>query len=247
MNVLVTGSAGFVGEAAVEVLRERHVVRGFDVRDTPNAHESVVGDIRSYESILSAMEGVEGMVHLAMASGGAQGKITSADMFDVNVKGTYNVMEAARQHRVRRIVHMSSGAVVTGYGRDTYIHATIPHRFAGLYALTKSLEERICENYADAYGMAIVILRPWGVVDSRANRSKHEDRLTSKSSYFGLVCRYDLGRACALALENEAIRFDVFHIMPTLEARKMFDYARVEHVLGLKDACDFEYLKEIPG
>ena len=43
-----------------------------------------------------------------------------------------------------------------------------------------------------------------------------------------------------------AFLFRYIHIMPTLEARKTFDDERVERVLGLKDACDFEYLKEIP-
>ena len=52
MRVLVTGSAGFIGEAVVEVLGERHRVRGFDVRETPKAHESGAHSHSVVDSVL---------------------------------------------------------------------------------------------------------------------------------------------------------------------------------------------------
>lgn len=252
MNVLITGAGGFIGKAVVEVFKERHRLRLFDQTQIPieAPHESVVGDIANIQQVMAAMEGIEGVVNLAIATGGygSETELPDDRPMDVSVKGTFNVLETARRHRVRRIVHMSSGAVVTGYGRETYIYADIPDKFTGLYPLTKYLQERLCWAYAQAYGMSIVCLRPWGVVDGR-NRvtkgpsGKPNPPLTKESYYFGLICRYDLAEACDLALKMENAHFEVFHTMPTVEARKFFDQDRTEQALGWKPVHDFEPLR----
>jgi uronate dehydrogenase len=252
MNVLITGAGGFVGKAVMEVFKGRHRLRLFDQTEVPiePPHESVVGDIADIRQVMAGMEGMEGAVNLAIATEGYGSETDLPDdrPMDVSVKGTFNVLEAARRRRVRRIVHMSSGAVITGYGRDTYIHAGIPHKFTGFYPLTKHLQEQLCWAYSQAYGMSIVCLRPWSVVDGRERVTKGYGGkpgtpLTKESYSFGLICRYDLAEACNLALGMEKVHFEVFHTMPTVEGRKWFDQDRTEQALGWKPVHDFEPLR----
>jgi nucleoside-diphosphate-sugar epimerase len=252
MNVLITGAGGFVGKAVVEVFKDRHHLRLFDQTQIPieAPHESVAGNIADIHQVMEAMEGIEGVVNLAIANEGygSETELPNDRPMDVSVKGTFNILETARRHTVRRIVHMSSGAVVTGYGRETYIYADIPHKFTGLYPLTKHLQEQLCRAYAQAYGMSIICLRPWSVVDGRERMTKgyggKPGAPLKKESYnFGLICRYDLAEACDLALKMEDAHFEVFHTMPTAEGRKSFDQDRTEQALGWKPVHDFEPLR----
>ena len=195
-----------------------------------------------------AMQGMDAVVHLASAipetgEFGTESQLPSDIPMDLNVKGTFNVLECARRLGLKRIIHMSSGAVVTGYDRTTHIHRDTPSKFRGLYPLTKELQEVMCRHYFQAYGLSVVIIRIWSAVDSHLQTNRDGRPLTPGSYSFGLVCRYDVGKACKLALEHPHLTFDIFHIMPTAEGRRYSDHDRVEQVLGLADACDFEFLR----
>src|SRR5438093_5670668 len=156
------------------------------------------------------------------------------------VVATANVLEAARRAGIERFVLMSSGAVVTGYSRDTYIHVGLPHKFRGLYCLTKSLQEILARQYAEEHRLTIPALRPWSVVDGRTYLHKNGQALRAgEEGYFGLVCRYDLAEACRLALTAPLEGFQPFHLMATDAGRRWFDVVRTENLLGWRPATDF--------
>jgi nucleoside-diphosphate-sugar epimerase len=240
MRVLVTGSAGFVGTAAVEVLSQDCWLRCVDIGATPApAHgESAVLDLTRYTAAQAAVEGVDAIVHLAIAGRPADYENPEIPM-QGTVVATTNLLEAARRTGITRFVLMSSGAVVTGYSRDTFIHVGLPHKFQGLYCLTKSLQEIIARQYADEHGLTIPALRPWSVVDGRTYRAKSGEPLRSDGGFFGLVCRYDLAAACRLALTAPLTGFQPFHIMATAAGRRWFDVERTEQGLGWRPAVDF--------
>ena len=133
MRVLLTGAAGFVGKAATEVLRREHEVRLFDVAPIPSEPGMLVGDIADFRTAAEAVAGMDAVVHLAMTA--TPGSYDTPELpMRVNVQGTANVLEAARRAGIRRFVHMSSGAVVTGYSRDTFIHVELPTSSAACIA-----------------------------------------------------------------------------------------------------------------
>lgn len=122
MRVLITGAAGFVGANLVEYLLERgHDVVALDdlsagarpswwARDSRPA--SVEASIEDHDAVRQAMEGVDGVVHLAARPGVAD-SVDRPDLdFRTNVLGTFTVFDAARQSDVSRFVFASSGAVL---------------------------------------------------------------------------------------------------------------------------------------
>ncbi|PVZ10936.1 NAD-dependent epimerase/dehydratase family protein [Actinomycetospora cinnamomea] len=110
---LVTGATGFVGSAVVALLHERgHAVRAV-VRDParadvlPDGVERVAADLADGEALARAMDGCEGVFHLAAAVGAP-----GPEAHELNVGGTRRVVEAARRAGVRRLVHTSTSAAI---------------------------------------------------------------------------------------------------------------------------------------
>jgi nucleoside-diphosphate-sugar epimerase len=240
MPVLLTGAGGYVGRAVKEVLRREHDVRLFDVAPIPGEPDTVVGDIADFGLVSEAVAGMDAIVNLAIANTYQ----TPEDPMKASTLGTVNLLEAAHRHRINRIVHMSSGAVVTGYSRDTFIHVELPFKYTGMYCFSKAMQEHACRDYAMMYGLTIVALRPWSVCDARTGTAKNGQPLKYDSGFFGLLDRYDLGEACNVALTAPLTGFQPFHVMATDEAEKWFDMERTYHVLGWRPKETFASLKE---
>ena len=100
MRVLMTGAGGQIGSRIRPLLRERFELRLADVKLIDNEPDSHVADITNLEELAPLMEGVDAVMHLAIASGRdfrhRQDEFDAAQL-DVNVKGTYNVLEEERR------------------------------------------------------------------------------------------------------------------------------------------------------
>ncbi len=118
MNVLVTGSTGFIGAALCRALVVHgHTVRAFH-RATSNLRllndlpvEHAIGDLTQPETIRAAMQGIEVVFHTAAQLGGAGGN-TAGRMYTVTVEGTRSVLRYAQEAGVQRVVHTSSVAAL---------------------------------------------------------------------------------------------------------------------------------------
>jgi nucleoside-diphosphate-sugar epimerase len=157
--VLVTGSAGRIGQAVVREFKARgRPVRGFDLVPTPGADESVVGNITDAAAMQRAAQGAAALIHLAA--------IPDDDDFLTklmpnNVAGVYHVLEAARLAGVRRVVLGSSGQVVwwQRFTGPLPIGADVQPTPRGWYAATKLFLEAAGQVYAEAHGMTVVAVR----------------------------------------------------------------------------------------
>ena len=105
--------SGIIGGLAGRALAHNHRVRALNRRDVPG-YETVQADITDFDAIRPAFEGVHTVVHLSALLIQAQDR----DLLKVNIEGTYNVFEAARQAGVKRVVFASSGAVMAGYMKE---------------------------------------------------------------------------------------------------------------------------------
>jgi len=172
-RVLVTGSAGRIGRAAVrELIARGHEVVGYDIRPTPGLppERSVVGTLLDAVSLRRAATGAACVIHLAATPDDAHfprgtppddGDNFVSELVPNNVIGPYHVMEAARTLGVPRVILASTGQVIDGHLRAGNIPVTAdsPPRPRYLYACTKVFLEALGRVYAKEHGMAVLAVR----------------------------------------------------------------------------------------
>jgi nucleoside-diphosphate-sugar epimerase len=158
ISVLVTGSAGRIGRSTCRALAARgHRVRGFDIVPTPDANDAATGDLTDMETVRRAMKGINAVVHLAATPDEAD---FMTQLLPNNIVALYNVMEAAREAKVSRLVLTSTGQVVSGYDWNTLMTTELLPRPRNWYASTKVFAETIGQAYAYRHGMSVVVIRP---------------------------------------------------------------------------------------
>jgi UDP-glucose 4-epimerase len=172
VKALVTGGGGFIGSNLVRRLLELgHEVRVLDNFSTGNRRnlvdvadeiEVVEGELRSYERVHNATRGVEVVFHqgaLPSVPRSVQDPLTTGA---VNVEGTLNVLLAARDEGVRRVVYASSSSVYGNTGTLPRVETQFPDPISP-YAVTKLAGERYCVSFARVYGLETVTLRYFNV------------------------------------------------------------------------------------
>jgi UDP-glucose 4-epimerase len=177
VKVLVTGGAGFIGSNLVRAL----LARGDDVRVLDNFStgnrtnlaglsedvELVEGELRSYERVHNAIRGVEVVFHLGALGSvprSVQDPLTSGA---VNVEGTLNVLLAARDEGVRRVVFASSSSIY-GNQPELPLREAMPPDPISPYGVAKLAAERYCVSFTRVYhSFETVVLRYFNVFGPR--------------------------------------------------------------------------------
>jgi uronate dehydrogenase len=158
-RLLLTGAAGGLGrELRPRLKRLCRVLRVSDVADlgaVRDGEEVVRAALEEAEPVLRLLEGVEAVVHL----GGVSVEGPFEPILQANIVGVYNLYEAARRQRTRRIVFASSNHVTGFYRQDEVIDPTDPPRPDGYYGVSKAFGESLARFYFDRYGIETVCLR----------------------------------------------------------------------------------------
>jgi uronate dehydrogenase len=127
-----------------------------DIRPTAGLEGDIVqADLTDLSAAIQVADGVDAIVHLA----GIPDEAPFDDLVQANIVATFNVLEAARQTHVSRVVLASSNHVVGFYPRTTRVGPHDPVRPDSLYAVTKSFGETLGRLYHDKYGLQVVCLR----------------------------------------------------------------------------------------
>jgi nucleoside-diphosphate-sugar epimerase len=159
-SYLITGGAGFLGINLTRYLLARgHSVTtldfaDFDYADVRDAVRAVKGDIRDPGAVDKAMQGIDVVVHTAAALP----LYRKEDIFSTDVTGTRTVLEAALQHGVDRVIHISSTAV---YGIPDHHPLREDDQLEGVgpYGQAKIMAEEVCLDYRRR-GLCVTIIRP---------------------------------------------------------------------------------------
>jgi len=174
-RVLVTGGAGFIGSNLVRALLERgdevRVLDNFATGDRENLAgldvDLIEGELRSYERVHNAVRGVETVFHLGALGSvprSVQDPLTSNA---VNVEGTLNVLLAARDEGVRRVVFSSSSSVY-GTRRELPVTEDQPPDPLSPYGVAKLAAERYCVSFSRVYeSFESVVVRYFNVFGPR--------------------------------------------------------------------------------
>jgi uronate dehydrogenase len=155
--VLVTGATGEVARGVLPFLEKQFDLRLLSLDPPGDDPRHLQVDLLDWDALTRAMNGVDVVLHLAVATGHSglyEDDAFNDQRFDANVKGTYHVFETARRARVRRVVNVSSLMAVWGHGLMRHGRGEGPlvpgDAFpmpVGTYALTKALAEQVAWHY----------------------------------------------------------------------------------------------------
>lgn len=180
-KILVTGADGFIGSHLVEALLARGAcVRPFVFYNSFNSWgwldslsreqarklDVFAGDIRDPHGVSAAMVGCDLVFHLAALIAIPFSYHSPDSYVDTNVKGTLNVLQAARQHGLRKLVVTSTSEV---YGTAKYVPIDERHPFQGQspYSATKIGADRLAESFCRSFNLPVTILRPFNTYGPR--------------------------------------------------------------------------------
>ncbi|RME55042.1 MAG: SDR family NAD(P)-dependent oxidoreductase [Deltaproteobacteria bacterium] len=180
-RVLVTGSEGFIGSHLVErLLSEGYQVRAFVLYNSFNSMgwldtlpravrseiEFFTGDVRDPNGVRVAMKGCDVVFHLAALIGIPYSYHSPDSYIDTNIKGTLNVLQAARMLEVERLLVTSTSEV---YGTARYVPIDEAHPFQGQspYSASKIGADRLAESFHRSFGTPVTIVRPFNTYGPR--------------------------------------------------------------------------------
>ncbi len=245
----MTGGAGFVGATLVR----RLVASGYRVRVLDNlttgdaAHladvdaELVKGDIRDAAALDDALQGLSAVIHLA-AAGSVIGSVQDPEMnFEVNVLGTFRVLDAARRAGVERVVQASTGGALIGDATPPVDERSLPKPISP-YGASKLAGEGYAHAFAKTYGLRTVAIRfgnvygPWcarkrGVINVFFESIHSGEPLVAYgdgSASRDYVHVDDISNALQLALEKDVPGGTVLHASSGVETsvRELADLCR---------------------
>ncbi|MFT3858162.1 MAG: NAD-dependent 4,6-dehydratase LegB [Aquabacterium sp.] len=181
MKILVTGADGFIGSHLTEALvRAGYEVRAFVLYNSFNSwgwldacaddvkgrFEVFAGDVRDPNGVRAAMKGCDAVLHLAALIAIPYSYHSPDTYVDTNIKGTLNIVQAARDLGVGKVVHTSTSEV---YGTARFVPITEAHPLQGQspYSASKIGADQIALSFYSSFGTPVTILRPFNTYGPR--------------------------------------------------------------------------------
>lgn len=230
-KVLITGASGFLGSHLADRLKHDYSVRSLDIKPAAGCDEDMVGSVADAATVKRAMQGVNALVIAHMAPNRPEIYATPDIPFDVNVKGTALLFHSALEQGIRRVVLISSIAVVAGRNPDgAPLSQDLPASPVIPYGLTKALQESIAEYYHRNHGFEIAILRPAYIVREDSLKDKYGNQRPTVNWQF--IDPRDIAEATAAALSLPGLSYEVFYTVAGPDADKVCDLSLIRTRLG---------------
>ncbi|MCI5129978.1 MAG: SDR family NAD(P)-dependent oxidoreductase, partial [Candidatus Electrothrix sp. EH2] len=180
-KVLVTGADGFIGSHLVEKLvqlgcnTKAFVVYNsfnswgwldYSPKEIKNSIEIFSGDIRDPHGVKEAMKGCDVVMHLAALIAIPYSYHSPDTYVDTNIKGTLNVLQAARELEVEKVVHTSTSEV---YGTAQFVPISEDHPLQGQspYSATKIAADQLAYSFYSSFDLPVSIIRPFNTYGPR--------------------------------------------------------------------------------
>lgn len=245
-KVLVTGMSGLIGGIVKKQLEGKYELVALNRRKVDGV-KCYQADMVDLKAILSAFEGIDTVIHLAAASDESS---AWQSYLDRNIIGVYNVFEASRINKVKRVIFASSGSTITAYegsspyselvqgqydkvsGGWTKVTHLSPPRPNSIYGCTKLWGEALGRMYSDSYGISVICIRIGPV--------NKEDCPLQPRDYSVWCSQRDVGGIIERCLEApESLAFDIFYAT----SNNKWGYRDMDHareVLGFvpQDSAD---------
>lgn len=242
--VLFTGATGRVGSKVAPFLGVKHEFRFTDLRSSRLGNHPVHGaNLLDLDSVIRISKGAQSIVHCAIASypdpnnepSDSEQEEYNQRMLDVNIRGTYNVFEAARINHVPQIIFISSLTVTLGHGETSGLSEDLSPKPPTLYACTKLFGEQLAEMYNRVHGLRVIVLRlgqpfPLGFIQEEI--WEKEPRLRA---FF--VMHQDIARAIHCALEADDVEMGVYNVV-SRDAEGFIEHRNAEEI-GFRPICQW--------
>ncbi len=180
-KILVTGADGFIGSHLAEALvRQNHDVRAFVFYNSFNSFgwldhadkavtgnmEIIAGDVRDPFCVNEAVKGCDIVMHLAALIAIPYSYHAPASYVDTNIKGTLNVLTAAREHGLEKVIHTSTSEV---YGSAQFVPITEEHPLQGQspYSATKIGADQMALSFYRSFQLPVTVVRPFNTYGPR--------------------------------------------------------------------------------
>jgi NAD dependent epimerase/dehydratase len=180
-TILVTGADGFIGSHLTEALvRQGFKVRAFVLYNSFNSwgwldkcdddvkgnFEIFVGDIRDPHGVKEAMKGCDAVLHLAALIAIPFSYHSPDTYIDTNIKGTLNILQAAREQGIKRVIHTSTSEV---YGTAKFVPITEDHPLQGQspYSASKIGADQLAFSFYSSFDLPVVTVRPFNTYGPR--------------------------------------------------------------------------------
>jgi nucleoside-diphosphate-sugar epimerase len=184
MKYLVTGAAGFIGSnISRRLLKNNCEVRGFDNFSTgkrkniedlerKDSFEFIEGDLRNPDAIKEAVKNIDIVLHQAAVPSVQRSVENPVLVNDSNINGTLNLLIAAREAQVKKVVYASSSSI---YGFNETLPKTedMPAEPISPYALSKYAGERYCQIFSEIYNLPTICLRYFNVFGPYQDPASH--------------------------------------------------------------------------
>src|SRR5262245_48661229 len=200
-TILITGAAGGIGTRLRQLLKGIYPnIRLSDVRrpaDSTSDETFVEADLANMAQVATAVAGVQAIVHL----GGFSVEGSWDTILQSNIIGCYHLFEAARRHRVERVVFASSNHAVGFYPRQRRIGIDAPVRPDSRYGVSKAFGEALAAFYAHKHGLRTTSIRIGNVTDKPADKRRLSIWLAPE----------DLVQLVRIGLEHPDIVCEIFY------------------------------------
>jgi NAD dependent epimerase/dehydratase len=176
---MVTGSSGFIGSHLTEYLVEKgYEVVAFDRYNSNNHYgwleqskykkkiKFILGDIRDFDSVNKAMQGCDGVMHLAALIGIPYSYISPTAYIKTNVEGTLNVLESAKNLKLKQVI-ITSTSEVYGTAMKKKLSEKDELKAQSPYAASKIAADQLSLSYYRSFGLPIKIIRPFNTFGPR--------------------------------------------------------------------------------
>ncbi|MEX0761894.1 MAG: NAD(P)-dependent oxidoreductase [Dehalococcoidia bacterium] len=248
MKVLILGGNGMLGPWVVKALDGRHYLRVTDInKPSDDRHEFVQLDASDLDGVVRAAEGMDAIINLSVLR--PDRKLA----FDVNTRGNYNMMTAARTHGIRRIINTGPHFQLAGPQFENWdfdLNPDMPPQpGTRLYALSKALGQEICRVFSERHDIYLQTLLYYNLkrpdtLGGPEGKPVFANDLTPYS-----IAWPDAGEAVRCALEVELAklpsRCETFFVFADLPHRK-FRNEKIKRILGWQPRYHLEGLWNKP-
>lgn len=227
-KVLVTGSSGFIGKQICPFLESRGFrLRGYDIRTSGNVEDFVEGRLEDMTTLRSAVRGMDTVIHLAACADDAD---FVTKLVPSNVIGIYNIFEAARIEKVRRIILASSVQTVNWEKQSNKFNVT--DRFpTNFYGLLKIWAEDLGRMYSYLYSLSVIATRIGWIVRDKRDFDMIRNTPRGRMLFLSYNDAKEFFFRCLLAPK---INFAVLYALSRQPDEELFDMDPTRRLIGFE-------------